>query len=98
VQSGAEGYTFSADIYSFGITIMELVLSIVPASRERGLEEIRELSLECPKLASDLEKLRRIAEHCTLSRPDDRPDAAQVLHWLSDEWYVTEVPLCPVSS
>jgi serine/threonine protein kinase len=38
-----EGYKSSADVYSFGMTVMELVLSSSPGSREHGLEERKAL-------------------------------------------------------
>jgi serine/threonine protein kinase len=60
-----EGYKSSADVYSFGMTVMELLLSSSPGSREHGLEEVQTLRETCPELAFQLENLRRIAEHCT---------------------------------
>jgi serine/threonine protein kinase len=92
-----EGYKSSADVYSFGMTVMELLLSSNPGSPERGLEEMQSLRETCPELAFQLEKLRRIAEHCTLPIPDDRPLAILVLQWLNNDWDTAEVPeVCSV--
>jgi serine/threonine protein kinase len=86
------GYKFPADVYSFGITIMELLLSSKPCDRTCGLQDMQSLGETCPELAFQLENLRRIAEHCTLRMPDDRPCATQVLQWLNNDWHSAEVP------
>jgi serine/threonine protein kinase len=87
-----EGYKPSADVYSFGMTVMELLLSSNPGSPEHGLKIMQSLRETCPELAFQLEKLRRIAEHCTLPIPDDRPLATQVLQWFNNDWHTAEVP------
>jgi serine/threonine-protein kinase TNNI3K len=87
-----EGYKSSADVYSFGMTVTELLLSCKPGSRKHGLEEMQNLRETRPELAFQLEKLQRIAEYCTLPIPDDRPLATQVLQWLNNDRYTVEVP------
>jgi hypothetical protein len=72
--------------------VMELLLSSNPCSREHGLEEMQSLRETYPELAFQLEKLRLIAEHCTLPIPDNRPRATQVLEWLNNDSHTAEVP------
>jgi hypothetical protein len=71
---------------------MELVLSFNPCSRKHGLEEMHKLREACPELAFQLEKLQCVAERCTLSIPEDRPRAAEVLQSLNNDLHTTEVP------
>jgi serine/threonine protein kinase len=82
------GYKASADVYSFGITVMELLLSSIPGSREHGLDDMQSLSETCPELEFQLQKLRFIAERCTSHTPGDRPCATQVLQWLDNVTYL----------
>jgi serine/threonine protein kinase len=90
--STPDGYKCSADIYSIGITIMELLLSEIPPNPTKGQEHLQRLRTECPGLAFPLEQLRRIAMHCTVVAPEDRPCADQVLQWLSVDLYNVEIP------
>jgi serine/threonine protein kinase len=89
-------HMFGADIYSFGMTTLELLLSCPPSSQQSGLVEMQELIEKGGDLAFQLEQLRRIALHCTLIAQNERPNAQQVLHWLNSllkDRHNAEVPL-----
>jgi GTPase SAR1 family protein len=87
-------YTLSADIYSFGITAVQILTAYTPGSREFGLQDVEKLyeSSECnfePNELFGLKQLHRIVEHCTIEANDQRPSAVQVQQWLGkllEEW------------
>jgi mitogen-activated protein kinase kinase kinase 1 len=66
-----------ADVYSFGITILELLLATIPASRNIGLAELQRVAGK-HNHELQLKELCEIAEQCSTSTPADRPDASTV--------------------
>jgi serine/threonine protein kinase len=91
-KSANRSYTVSADVYSYGIIVVEILSSRVPGSRDHGLEDITKLwsssaedRFESNELFA-LDQLWRIVQHCTMLAPDQRPAASQVLQWLDKLW------------
>eukprot|EP00941_MAST-03F_sp_MAST-3F-sp1_P003356 g3356.t1 len=83
-------YTSAVDIFSFGITIAEVVSCKIPGDNgflerrvqsffELDADEIRlELISDCP------DSLVELTVACCASEPEDRPEASQLDNWLSE--------------
>ena len=70
----AEGITVKADIYSYGVTVLEVVTGTLPEidSYERCVKRLR----------SEWPDIHTLVEQCTQARPRNRPTASQVVDLL----------------
>jgi GTP-binding protein EngB required for normal cell division len=72
-----QSYSTSADIYSFGITILQLLLGYCPGTPMHGIDELREKCASHPEYEL-IDKLCKMAIQCTETVPEMRPSAVEL--------------------
>jgi serine/threonine protein kinase len=70
MKSQQDRYTYSADVYSFGMTIVSILVGSIYPVRDECLSRLMELDKVIPHHSSCLGLLHDIAERCT--RPEPR--------------------------
>jgi serine/threonine protein kinase len=80
-KTGNQGYTFKADVYSFGMVCSEILTGNRPFQNREGLNYIHQAVQEgdMPVLPLDpADPLRTLIEDCWSSNPGARPNIWQV--------------------
>lgn len=79
-----QGYTFKADIWSLGITIIELVESRPPNRDIRSMEMLKDLPKRPPPRLVQPQKYTQAANDfiatCLVKNPDERPSALDLIN------------------
>jgi serine/threonine protein kinase len=93
IQAQQDRRTYAADVYSFGITIVSVLVGSIYPVRDACLGQLMELSEVIPHYSSRLALLHDIAERCTRSEPQRRPSARKLRSWfdrLLRDWDMLE--------
>jgi serine/threonine protein kinase len=89
VQWTGTQYTFSADVYSFGITLISVLVGPIFPTRDLCLLQLEAECANLPEYARHMKRLYEIADKCTLPDPGRRPSARDVeleLNALVKDW------------
>ncbi|KAF3987736.1 hypothetical protein FT663_02695 [Candidozyma haemuli var. vulneris] len=82
IQRSTGGYNSKADIWSTGITTIELLCGNPPHYQKAPMKALFEIpKLQAPSLNDDFHhSTRDFVSHCLVKFPDYRPSAARLLH------------------